>query len=498
MKRSHFIIAIVAACLLTSGLTAFAVSKLVRQQGETKTVHQVDFRTGGAGTHFTAWDKDGYPDLTYAAENAVKAVVNIENIQQRQVARGGGNPLYEFFGVPEGYGQPQTRQLRSGGSGVIISPDGYIVTNNHVIENASELKVKLNDNRIFDATIIGSDPSTDVALIKIEAEGLPTLAFGNSDDLRLGEWVLAIGSPFDLQSTITAGIVSAKGRNLHSHGDNGKMDIQSFIQTDAAVNMGNSGGALVNTRGELVGINTALTSPTGTFTGYSFAVPVSIVQKVVVDLKEYGVVQRAMIGISFIELNPDILDKMEQAGERIDTNESEGLYVAELVAGGGAEAAGLRPGDVITEIDGQKTTSGPAFQEYVAKRRPNDKVDLTVKRDGSVKHFEVVLRNMAGKAELLQKNTVFAIDALGGTFGEVSARDAREWNVDGGVVVRSVEPGGLMSKNRIRRGFVITEINGTPVRSVNDLRKVTGRIESVEGVYPGRGYASYYFGGDGE
>ena len=491
MKRSHLIITLVAACLVVSGATAFTVTKLTQPKAH-KPVHAVEFRTSGAGTHFTAWEKDGYPDLTYAAENAVKGVVNIENISEVLVrGRGGYNPLYDLFGIPQdSYSEPGgMRERRSGGSGVIISPDGYIVTNNHVVEGATRLKVKLHDNRMFDATLIGTDPSTDVALIKIEAAELPTLTFGDSDELRLGEWVLAIGSPFDLQSTITAGIVSAKARNLHSVND--KMDIQSFIQTDAAVNMGNSGGALVNTRGQLVGINTALTSPTGTFTGYSFAVPVSIVQKVVVDLKEYGVVQRALIGIGYNEVTYEFV---EQMGEELGIKEAGGLYVGSVEPGGGAEEAGIREGDIMVEIDGIKTDTSSALLEYIAKKRPNDRVNITVKRDGKLKHFDVVLRNKAGKAELLKKDTVFAIDALGGTFGELSDKEARELKIDGGVVVRSVEQGGLMGKNRIKRGFVITEVNERPIRSVSDLREISEKIVSVEGVYPGRGYASYYFG----
>lgn len=481
MKRNHFVIMVVSACLLVSGATAFTVAKLT-QPGQHKPVNDIEFRTGGGGTHFTSWEKDGYPDLTYAAENAVRGVVNIENISEVQVrGRGGYNPFYDLFGIPqEESGQGSVQERRSGGSGVIISSDGYIVTNNHVVENATRLKVKLHDNRMYDATLVGTDPSTDVALIKVDAKDLPTLPFGNSDELRLGEWVLAIGSPFDLKSTITAGIVSAKARSLHTAGD--KMDIQSFIQTDAAVNMGNSGGALVNTRGQLVGINTALTSPTGTFTGYSFAVPVSIIQKVVVDLKEYGIVQRAMIGIGYNELSPEFV---EERGEELGIKEAGGLYIGSVEPGGGAEAAGIKAGDILVGIDGIRTDTSAALLEYIAKKRPNEKVDLSIKRDGKLKHFDVVLRNKAGKAELLTKDVVFAADALGGTFGELSDKDAKELDVDGGIVVRSVEQGGLLSENGIRRGFVITEINGRPIGSVGEMNKITERIVRIDGVYPG-------------
>jgi Do/DeqQ family serine protease len=486
MKRNGLILAAVAACVVASGMTAFLVAKLAQPRAPRAT-YDIEYRTGGAGTHFTAWEPEGYPDLTYAAENAVKAVVNIENIRERRAPSQreyGSHPLFDFFGFPEGIESvPQQREVRTGGSGVIISPDGYIVTNNHVIERASKLKVKLYDGQLYDATMVGSDPSTDVALIKIDAKDLPTLPMGDSDALRLGEWVLAIGSPFDLQSTITAGIVSAKGRNLHSMGNSGKMDVQSFIQTDAAVNPGNSGGALVNTRGQLVGINTALTSPTGTFAGYSFAVPVSIVQKVVVDLREYGIVQRAMIGITFLEIDSRFIesDEAREAG----ITEPGGLYVASVQSGSGGEAAGIEQGDIVIEVDGVKTDKSGTLQEYIAKRRPNDHVNVTVKRDGRVKQFDVVLRNMAGKAEPMARGAELAHEVLGGTFGELNDEAARELGIDGGVVVTGVEQGGLMAEHGIERGFIITELNGRQVRSVADLQRFTDKIARVDGVYPG-------------
>ena len=268
---------------------------------------------------FAAYRSADYPDLTYAAEHAVDAVVNIEVTQQ--VSSRGMDPFLEFFGIPQGYsrgGEYAPREVKAGGSGVIISPDGYIVTNHHVVENATELKVKLYDGRTFRAEVVGTDPTTEVALIRIEGENLPTLAFGDSDALRLGEWVLAIGSPFDLQSTITAGIVSAKSRNLGAIPN--QYRVESFIQTDAAVNPGNSGGALVNTRGELVGINTLIKSQTGTYMGYSFAIPSAIVRKVAADLKEYGVVQRALLGVSYREIDEEFV---ETFGEEYGIGEAE-------------------------------------------------------------------------------------------------------------------------------------------------------------------------------
>ena len=275
-----------------------------------------------------------------------------------------------------------------------------MVTNNHVVDGASKLRVKLNDGRTFDARLVGTDSATDVALLKIDADDLPTLPFGSSDALRLGEWVLAIGSPFDLQSTITAGIVSAKARNLGAIPNDFR--IESFIQTDAAVNPGNSGGALVNTHGELVGINTLIKSQTGSYIGYSFAIPESIVRKVVVDLKEYGVVQRAMLGIMFRPVDQDFIDS---EGEELGIKEIGGVYVAGVTEGGSASEAGIRKGDVIVEIDGLKINDAATLQEQIARHRPNDKVKLSVKRDGDVKQIDVTLRNKAGKTELITRRT---------------------------------------------------------------------------------------------
>lgn len=400
MKKSAFLFAGVcaASALVGAGVSAYVVAdRLGSSEASVEYVERAAEHSPSVGSHFTSYTPESYPDLTYAAENAVKAVVNIESIQEVEVggSRRGFDPFFEFFGIPQGYGEqgaPQKREQRSGGSGVILSEDGYIVTNNHVVENASKLRVKLNDGRTFDAKIIGRDPATDVALIKVEAENLPTLPFGSSDALRLGEWVLAIGSPFDLQSTITAGIVSAKARRLDVIPS--EFRIESFIQTDAAVNPGNSGGALVNTRGELVGINTVIKSSTGSYIGYSFAVPESIVRKVVMDLKEYGVVQRALLGITYRYIDQDFIDQM---GDETGIKTVGGAYVASVVEGGAASEAGIRKGDIITGIDGTPIDSSTALTEQIGKHRPNDKIKISVKRGDSVKHFDVVLRNKAGK-----------------------------------------------------------------------------------------------------
>lgn len=490
MKKVFFYLGIIAVAAAAGGTTAWVLGRNM-EQGVTYINHEVE-RTPALGTHFTSYESERYPDLTYAAENAVKAVVNIEAVQEVEVRGGsfGYDPFLEFFGIPQrGYnrgGEPQKQERRAGGSGVIISPDGYIVTNNHVIEDATKLRVKLNDGRVFDAKIIGSDPTTDVALIKVEGKDLPTLPFGSSDALRLGEWVLAIGSPYNLQSTITAGIVSAKARQLGVIPS--EFSIESFIQTDAAVNPGNSGGALVNTHGELVGINTLIQSQTGSYVGYSFAVPESIVRKVVMDLKEYGVVQRAMLGITFRPVDQAFLDS---EGKELGIDELGGVYVASVLDGGAASEAGIRKGDIILDIDGVKLEQASTLQEQVAKHRPNDKVKLSVKRDGKVKQMEVTLRNKAGKTELLTREDVDVVEILGGKFADAGSKLCRELDIRGGVQVVSIKADGILARARVREGFVITHINDHQVLSLADLQRMTEKVRSIDGIYPNGRAASY-------
>lgn len=486
MKRVFIVLGVVALAAATSGVTAWAVAQDVEPQVEYVT--SVETPEPGLGAHFAAWEEGKFPDLTYAAENAVKAVVNIEAVQKVKMERQ-WDPFLEFFGFPQGYGsqgRESIQERKAGGSGVIISEDGYIVTNNHVVDQSDKLKVTLNDGRSFDAKLIGSDPATDVALIKIEANDLPTVVFGSSDNLRLGEWVLAIGSPFDLRQTITAGIVSAKSRSLGVIPN--EFSIESFIQTDAAVNPGNSGGALVNTRGELVGINTVIKSSTGSYIGYSFAVPESIVRKVVTDLKEYGVVQRALLGITFRPVDQEFIDSM---GKELGIKEVGGVYVAGVTDGGAASEAGIRKGDVILSIDGVKIGDGSALREQIGRHRPNDKVKLSVKRDGDVKQFEVVLRNVSGKAELLTKDDIDVVEVLGGKFADASSSLCKELRIKGGVQVTSIREGGLLSRARVRKGFVITHINDREILTLQDLRRHTEKISSVDGIYPDGRSASY-------
>ena len=488
MKKAFLILGLVAVSAAAGGLTAWAVGG---EGGQSVSyVEREVERTPALGNHFTSYQNEQYPDLTYAAENAVKAVVNIEAIQQVEMPRRSYDPFLEFFGIPQDYGygdgRPQYREQRAGGSGVIISEDGYVVTNNHVVDGATKLRVKLNDGRTFDGKLIGTDSATDLALVKIDAKDLPTLPFGSSDALRLGEWVLAIGSPFDLQSTITAGIVSAKARQLGAIPNDFR--IESFIQTDAAVNPGNSGGALVNTHGELVGINTLIKSQTGSYVGYSFAIPESIVRKVVVDLKEYGVVQRAMLGIQFRVVDQDFLDT---EGKELGIKDLGGAYVASVTEGGSASEAGIRKGDVILDIDGVKITEPSTLQEQIAKRRPNDKVKLSVKRDGDVKQIEVTLRNKAGKTELMTKEDVDVVDALGGKFADAGAKLCRELDIRGGVQVVGIKADGILARARVKQGFVITHINDRPVYSLQDLQRMTEKVRSIDGIYPNGRSASY-------
>jgi Do/DeqQ family serine protease len=503
MKNKILMVIVVIVAAVVAGAASAWVVTSYNQNSQTRSsaVHVPVSGFEGAGTHFTSYTPQGYPDLTYAAENAVKAVVGVINTQEiPQSSFGGGrgmNPFFEFFGIPEGYegygdgegdggGQPRFREQQSGGSGVIISSDGYIVTNHHVVDGADKLTVKMPDGKTYDARLVGTDADTEVALIKIEATDLPSIPFGNSDDLRLGEWVLAIGNPYDLYSTITAGIVSAKGRApgaIRNSMGGANSGIESFIQTDAAVNPGNSGGALVNTAGELIGINTLIMSRTGSYVGYSFAVPETIVRKVVADLKEYGVVQRALIGISYTLIDDRFI---EMEGEEAGITEPGGIYVREVVENGAAQAAGIREGDIITSIDGVTITDQSTVSEIVARKRPGDIIKISAKRDGNVKQFDVVLRNRAGKSELLPANSFDALKELGGEYREIelSSRQKRELGIDGGIQVTSIAGGGVLARAGVDEGYIITQINDKSIDSVSDLYMITEKITSIEGVYP--------------
>lgn len=433
-------------------------------------------------TSLPANDSGNLPDLTFSAENSIHGVVHIKVMQ-----KGGyysSNNLLDYLFGDGGYRQQQMPR-QGAGSGVIISSDGFIVTNNHVIDNADEISVILNDKREFKAKLIGSDPSTDLALVKIDASNMPVLKFSNSDNLKLGEWVLAVGNPFNLTSTVTAGIVSAKGRDIGISPD--QMRIESFIQTDAAVNPGNSGGALVNTRGELVGINTAIASQTGSFTGYSFAIPSNIVQKVVADLKEYGEVQRALLNVRIRDVDADIarsnnLDKIE------------GVFIAEVQPGGAAELAGIKDKDVIVSVDGVAINSTSELNEQISKHRPGNKVTVVVKRDNKRKPFNVTLRNKHGDTAIVKADG--PDDIFGAKFVAISDRDKEKLGIRTGVKI--TELGNSKFKDAgIKEGFIIIQVNKTAVSDVDEFKRIIKNSRGgilVEGIYPNGEVAYYVFG----
>jgi serine protease Do len=427
-----------------------------------------------------------YPDFTYAAESAVEAVVYVEVTitQQYQIS----DPFFRFF---FGDDTPQTREQQGSGSGVIIRPDGYIVTNNHVVANATKIEVTLNNNKKYSAKVIGTDPATDVALIKIDATGLPTIPFGDSDKLRLGEWVLAIGSPlgYELRSTITAGIVSAKGRSMgrDPRTQQSQLQIESFIQTDAAVNPGNSGGALVNKEGELVGINTAIVSQTGSYTGYSFAVPVNIVKKVVEDLIDFGSVRRAVLGISMSDLNEALAknlkyNSVEEMSEKLKLSDLNGVYIGEVAKGSAAQKAGVEVGDVLIAIDGEKVHGGSSVQEKVNSYRPGDKAKLTVIREGKEKTLEVTFKGSTYEngAEVGDGEIAF----YGATLKAASKETLSKFGLKNGVEVVSVGTGKMLDAGA-SEGLVITYVNDKAVSTPQDVvnaAKSASRSVYIEGI----------------
>lgn len=495
MKKTILIISLSA---LVSGAVAFGVAKLT---GNNLGLGGSSFAMSASGgnssnLHFASTGSGALAlaDLTQAAQMGVEAVVNIEaikNVEPRTSRGGGMDPFEFFFGIPRGRGgaEPgEPQQQRSGGSGVIISKDGYIVSNNHVVQGADELKITLHDGSSYTAKIVGTDPATDIALLKIDSdEPLAMLEFGNSEDIKLGEWVLAVGNPFGLTSTVTAGIISAKGRSLGLT-QNGQLGIESYIQTDAAVNPGNSGGALMTTTGLLIGINTVIKSPTGSYAGYSFAVPSVIVRKVVSDIREYGLVQRAILGIAGREITQQWLDDFS---EETGIKERGGIYVAQVSQDGSAEASGIKKGDVITHINDTPITTFSQLQELINGHRPNDKIKVSVKRDGSVKHFEVTLRNRAGKTTLVSKDDVDLLKVLGAQFREISDKQKKELKISRGIQVTSLSGDGLLARSRVKAGYIITDINETPIRSIEDLNRITDKVKSIDGIYPNGQLASY-------
>ncbi len=422
-------------------------------------------------------------DFTAAAENSVNAVVHVTSKYNLRNDYYGSNPLYEFF-----FGERYNRQPAvSFGSGVIISDDGYIVTNNHVIEKSDEIQVVLNDRRTYTAELVGTDPGTDMALLKVDGEDLPFITMGNSDDIKIGEWVLAVGNPFNLTSTVTAGIVSAKARNINILRDQ-QYPIESYIQTDAAVNKGNSGGALVNMQSELIGINSAILSPSGAYSGYSFAIPVNIVRKVVSDIIKYGEVQRAVLGVEIRDVNNEL-------AKEYNLDNIEGVFIAGVSDDGAAKEAGLKAGDVILQISDVKINSVAELTEQIGRYRPGEKVIITIKRDQKKKQIDVILRNMHGTTKIIKADEYLAI--LGANFQKLSNSDQRRLGIETGVKVVDVKDDGALKKAGVKEGFVITYIQGEKIAHVDDIKRVLRKIGygveiEVEGMYPGGRYIYVY------
>lgn len=446
-------------------------------------------------------------DFTQVAAKVMDAVVHIKSTHVRSAAnRAYPNPFgdmfpnddlfNDFFGkryqfrpeeIPQQGRKPEVQVGQ--GSGVIINQDGYIITNNHVIADADDLEVTLHDNRTYKATVIGTDPSTDLALIQIKEKGLPSLPFVNSDEVKVGEWVMAVGNPFNLTSTVTAGIVSAKGRNINILKE--QFAVESFIQTDAAINPGNSGGALVNLEGALIGINTAIASPTGAYSGYGFAVPSNIVSKVVEDLLRFGTVQRGVLGVMIRTVDGNL--KKEK---NLET--TAGAYVDSLMEKSAAAAAGIKPGDVIVAVNEQKVQSSPELQEAIARHRPGDVVNIAVNRKGQEKEFKVTLNNRKGNTALVKNDQPEVLDLLGADFETLDSKTAKKLDISGGVKVKALNAGKLRKSTDMREGFIITKVDGQTISNVDELTRILGKKKGgvmLEGVYedlPGEYY--YAFG----
>lgn len=421
---------------------------------------------------------EGQIDFTFAAEETVHAVVHVQT--KSTVSGPSYNPIYEWF-----YGNQNSRQrqVEGIGSGVIVSPDGYIITNNHVIDGADEIEVKLNDNRTFEAEVVGQDPSSDIAVLKIDANDLSYLKYGDSDNLKVGQWVLAVGNPFNLASTVTAGIVSAKGRNLSLLTEDYK--IESFIQTDAALNPGNSGGALVDTKGLLIGITSAIYSPSGAYSGNSFAIPVSIVKKVVEDLIEYGEVQRALLGVSIREVTQEDASKYKLPQVR-------GAFVAEIIETGAAKSSDLKAEDIITKVNGVDIATVTELQEQVGRYRPGDRVSVTYFRDGRERSTQITLKNIVGTTDIVKPGT--GITTIMGARVEALSRDElRGYQISNGVKLVEINNGRFEDMG-LREGTIVISVNGKNVNSAEELRQATDNgntLRNIEGIQPNGTYFSY-------
>ena len=496
-------ILLVATVIAVSAATSWATTYVHNQNNSVEFLQNPENPNLNAKARFASATRGIETDFTVAADLTVHAVVHVKTKAPRSRSSQQdffGDPFFDFFFGPQQRQQqepeqkPEEAQPLGAGSGVIISNDGYIVTNNHVIDGATEIEVTLNDKRSFKAKLIGTDTSTDIALLKIDGSNLPNIPFGNSDDLKVGEWVLAVGNPFNLTSTVTAGIVSAKARNIGIIGTNrygqrtNNLSIESFIQTDAAINPGNSGGALVNTKGELVGINTAIASQTGSYAGYGFAVPSSIVQKVVTDLRQHGVVQRALLGVSISDITT------ENAKEK-NLKVMDGALVGDVVSGGAADKAGIKKDDIINEINGVKVKSTAELQEQISRYRPGDKITVGFIRDNKQMRSNASLMNAEGTTDAI-KNVV-APKELGIQLKPIDSTVKEALGIDSGLEVTSVVSGKFRDQG-IQQGYIILKINNQTMSSVNDFEKVyndaskSKKALNIAGVYPTSGKIAYY------
>ena len=480
MKLKNIAIVVLSAFLGAS--IAIFFSNYVNQRS-----NKLDYQTENLVTPIKAVSYPNYQiqpvDFRLASELATPAVVHVNTrTTNKQVSFPQGSQedlLHYFFGQPKTY---KPRESRGSGSGVIISSNGYIVTNNHVVENSDEIEVTLSNNKSFKASIVGTDKDTDLALLKIEEEGLPFLQFANSDSVNVGEWVLAVGNPFNLASTVTAGIVSAKGRNinlLENVQGSANTAIESFIQTDAAINPGNSGGALVNTRGDVIGINTAIATPTGTYAGYAFAVPSNIAIKVVSDLKEFGTVQRAFMGVNILSVDNNIAEELNLPAPK-------GVYIQNVMPGGSAAEAGLQNEDIIVEIEGVEINDVAGLQEKIALYRPGNVIEVSYLRKNVLKHATLSLKNKFNNQELLSNNSGENAD-LGISLKNLKSAELNALNIENGIEVADIRANGLVDKfTAMKKGFIITKIDNQKIKSVEDfaqiLKEKKGEI-LIEGRY---------------
>ena len=493
----------IAFTALVAFISAFAAVATFNYFGLNK--QQVSIIEQNSPAKFAAYQRNNSAqpiDFRFAASTSTPSVVHIKSIfkTERVASNGYQDPFQDFFGNNfqqffHGQSPYKMEPQVATGSGVIVSKDGYIVTNNHVVENADEVEVMMNNNKSYKAKIIGRDADTDLALVKVEASELPAISFANSDSVLIGEWVMAVGNPFNLESTVTAGIVSAKSRNINLIGNEGQAQgqkqnntaIESFIQTDAAVNPGNSGGALVNVDGELVGINTAIASPTGSYAGYSFAVPSNIVKKVIFDLQKFGVSQRGFLGVTIRTMD-------DKTAKEIGFDKPHGVYVDGVNKGSAADDAGLRNKDVITKINGISVNSSPELQEQVAKYSPGDKLEVEVIRDGKESNLNVVLKNKFNTVAQID-NSRDILGALGIKVENLTPTELRSLGIQGGVKVTDLKDGKLSQFTDIHKGFIITQIDDVQVNNVDDfvnmLKEKSGKV-LVEGIYPNKPMSYLY------